>query len=187
MKMSHLILGSLIALASFYANHAQAKSYDLPLPVLEYKNGTKVIAINHLLPDHEGIINEILMRSHLGAGDRPQENVFSVVRNGRVEFNSRKDLKTLSEPVLLTLASTRICDINVFGECVIYNRNSNDDLHILVIGSRMYHDGTVEFIQSTFNSRITRATDGFLYRLAVELKDDVRSPRVIFTRANHSL
>jgi hypothetical protein len=188
MKLSHLILGSLIALLSFVANHAQAKNNDdLPPSIIVPVKDAKVIAISELWPGDRAKVDEILERSHLYSLERPVNNVFAVVRDGRVEFNRRSDIKTLSDSMLLTLAQLRICDSNVFGECVIYDRNRDDDLHVFVIGSRMYEDGTVEFVQSTYDTRLTRATDGFLYGLAVHMKKYVKSKRVIFTRATRRL
>lgn len=191
MKLSHLIVGCLIALVSFLANHAEAKK--LPTPIEAPVKGAKIIAIADLYNhgrDLEAIghvVDEVLLRSHLSEQSRPQTNVFSIVRNGIIEFNGRADTKTLSKSMILFLSTTRICDINVFGECVIYDRRANDDLHVFVIGSQMYQDGTVEFIQSTFDSHITRESSGILWRLVNNMQRSVKDRKVLFTRSTQYL
>ncbi len=188
MKMSHLLLGSLIAAVSFFATHAQAKQ-RLPAPIEEPIKGAKIIAISDLynnsrnLEEVGQVVDEVLLRSHLSQQSRPQTNIFSVVRNGVVEFNERADVKTLSKAMIIYLAQTRICDINVFGECVIYDRRANDDLHVFVIGSQMWPDGTHEFIQSTFDTRLTRESSGLLWRLVNGVQKSIKERKVLFTRS----
>jgi hypothetical protein len=182
MKLSQLILGCFIALAGFATVPAHAENRDLPLPI-ETVKGTKILSINDLDHWEKGLVERILMRSDFNSHSRPALDVIAVVADGKVHFRERTDLKALSKSMLVYLSSTRMCDLALYGECVVYDKRSNDDLHVLVIGTQILRDGSVEVLQSSFNSRVGRGTSASLYSLAERLRDAVDLRSAIFTRA----
>ena len=145
-------------------------------------NQTAIKTISDLDTITNGLVERLMIRSE---DDRTQAapTVIAMIDHGRVRMidDNHVQLRAYSKGVLQYMADTRMCDHDMFGDCLVFERTENDDKVVTRIGTQVQPDGSVAVSLGRFlvYGHGSNNDQGLVKRLDARVKDK----SVIYTRA----